>query len=92
MPSIRNCTTFPSRKVITRPVGRESTAYPRVASSIPGKSHTIMEIDYGIMSSPHSNDSRRVVVSYKRKYVHEVLVNHLVTLAQEKVLLGELTI
>ena len=29
-------------------------------------------------------DSRRVVVSYKRKYVHEVLVNSLVKLAQEK--------
>ena len=33
-----------------------------------------------------------VVVSYKRKYVHEVLVNVLVKLAQEKVWLGELTI
>ena len=31
-----------------------------------------------------SADSRRVVVSYKRKYVHEVLVNHLVKLALEK--------
>ena len=29
-------------------------------------------------------DSRRVVVSYKQKYVHEVLVNNLVKLAQEK--------
>ena len=28
--------------------------------------------------------SRRVVVSYKRKYVHKVLVNHLFKLAQEK--------
>ena len=27
---------------------------------------------------------RRVVVSYKQKYVHEVLVNCLVKLAQEK--------
>ena len=32
--------------------------------------------------------SRRVVVSYKRKYVHKLLVNHLFKLAQEKVLLG----
>ena len=32
----------------------------------------------------HSADSRRVVVSYKRMYVHEVLVNYLVKLAQEK--------
>ena len=31
-----------------------------------------------------SADSRRVVVSYKRKYVHKVLVNRLVKLAQEK--------
>ena len=29
-------------------------------------------------------DSRRVVVSYKRKYVHEALVNCLVKFAQEK--------
>ena len=35
-----------------------------------------------------SNYSRRVVVSYKRKYVHEVLVNCLLKLAQEKVWLG----
>ena len=31
-----------------------------------------------------SADSRRVVESYKRKYVHEVLVNSLVKLTQEK--------
>ena len=37
--------------------------------------------------------SRRVVVSYKGKYVHEVLVYCLVKLAQEnKVWLGELTV
>ena len=30
------------------------------------------------------HDLRRVVVSYKRKYVHEVLANRLVELAQEK--------
>ena len=34
--------------------------------------------------SPPSADLGRVVVSYKRKYVHEVLVNSLVKLAQEK--------
>ena len=33
-----------------------------------------------------------VVVSYKRKYVHKVLVNRLVNLAHEKVWLGELTV
>ena len=38
------------------------------------------------------NHSRMVVVSYKRKYVQEVLVNRLFKFAQEKVLLGELCI
>ena len=33
----------------------------------------------------HSSTLRRVVISYKRKYVHEVLVNRLVNLAQENV-------
>ena len=36
--------------------------------------------------------SRRVVVSYKRKYVHELLVIRLFKPAQEKVWLGELTV
>ena len=36
--------------------------------------------------------SRMVVVSYKRKHVHELLVNRLFKLAQEKVWLGELTV
>ena len=35
---------------------------------------------------------RRVVVSYKLKYVHKALVSSLVKLAQEKVWLGELTV
>ena len=39
-----------------------------------------------------STDSSWIVVSYKRKHAHDVLVNHLVKLAQEKVWLGELTI
>ena len=56
------------------------TADPGVTSSIPVRSHTFMEIDH----SPPSPDSRRVVVSYKRKYVHEVLVTGLVKLTQEK--------
>ena len=34
--------------------------------------------------SPPSADSKRVVVSYKRKYVHKVLANCLVKLAQER--------
>ena len=43
-------------------------------------------------SSLTLNHSRRVVVSYKRKYVHEVLVNCLFKPAKEKVSLGELTV
>ena len=50
------------------------------------QSHTFFKIDHAINSMvillPSAN-SRRVVVSYKRKYVHEVLVNRLVKLAQE---------
>ena len=38
----------------------------------------------GSFSSLPLNHSRRVVVSYKQKYVHEVLVNRLFKLAQEK--------
>ena len=63
------------------------TADPVVASSILTQSHTFVEIDHEIISMAillHSANSRRVVVSYTRKYVHEVLVNHLVKLAQEK--------
>ena len=67
------------------------TADPGVASSIPARSHTFVEIDHEIFSTvillPSADHSRRVV-SYKRKYVHEVLVNCLFKLAQEKVWLG----
>ena len=63
------------------------TADPWVASWIPARSHTFVEIDHEITSTTillPLADSRRVVVSYKRKYAHEVLVNSLVKLAQEK--------
>ena len=46
-----------------------------------------MEIELDLISTAiffPSADSRRVVVRYKQKYVHEVLVNPLVKLAQEK--------
>ena len=52
----------------------------------------IMKYFLRSFSSLPLNYSRRVVVSYKRKYVHEVLVNCLFKLAQEKVWLGELTV
>ena len=63
------------------------TADPGVVSLILAWSHTFMVIDHEIISTAillPSTDSRTVVVSYKRKYVHEVLVNCLLKLAQEK--------
>ena len=70
------------------------TADPGVASLIPASSHTFVESDHEIFSTAilfPSADSRRIVVSYKRKYryVHKVLVYCLVKLAKEKVWLGE---
>ena len=62
-------------------------ADPGVASLIPARSHTFAEIDHEMMSMAillPSADSRRVVVHYKGKYVHEVLVNCLAKLALEK--------
>ena len=72
------------------------TADPGVASSIPVRSHTFVEIDHEMISTvilplPLIH-SRRVVVSYKRKYEHKLLVNRLFKPAQEKVWLGELTV
>ena len=64
------------------------TADPGVAISIPARSQTFVEIAHEIISMviliPYS-DSRKVVVIYKQKYVHEVLCNHLVKLAHGKV-------
>ena len=59
------------------------TADPGVASSIPVRSHTFVEIDHEMISTvilllPLIH-SRRVVVSYKRKYMHELLVNRWLT-------------
>ena len=63
-------------------------ADPVVVSSIPARSHTFVEIDHETISTvillPLLNLSKRVVVSYKRKYVHEVLVNSLFKHDQEK--------
>ena len=63
------------------------TADPRVAGSISARSHTFVEIDFEIISTSFFslplNHSKRIVVSYKRRYVHEVLVYCLSKLAQE---------
>ena len=69
------------------------TADLGVASSVLSQSHTFVEIYHEIISTDIlPPDSRRVVVSYTRKYVQKVLVDRLVKLAQEKVWLGELTV
>ena len=62
------------------------TADPEVASSIPAWSHTFAEIDHEITQRPFSSLPliHEVVFSYKRKYVHKVLVNRLVKPAQQK--------
>ena len=63
------------------------TADPGVMSLMPAWSHYFVEIDHKIISMtillPSAN-SRRAVVSYQQKYVHKVLVIHLVKLALEK--------
>ena len=71
------------------------TADTGVVNSIPALSHIYVAIDHQIISMAillPSADSRWLVVSNKQKYVHEVLVNCLFKLAQEKVWLGELTV
>ena len=67
--------------------GRYLTAEPGVATLISARIHIFVEIDHEIISTVillPTTDSRSVVVSYKQKYVQEVLVNCLVKLAQEK--------
>ena len=72
------------------------TAYPGVMSSIPARSNTFLEIDHEIifmvilLPSPESFKNGCCQLLYQ-KNVHEVLVNCLFKLAQEKVWLGELT-
>ena len=75
------------------------TADPGAVSTIQSRSYTFVEIDHEIIytamllpSADSRSDTRRVVFSYKRRYVHEILVNCLVKLAQEKVWLGILTV
>ena len=72
------------------------TADPGVASSIPARSHTFVEIDHEIISTvfllPSAESFKKGCFAYKRKYVHELLVNRLFKPAQEKVWLGELTV
>ena len=75
-------------------LGNMSDCRSRGLKFDPAQSHTFMEIEREIISTAillPSADSRRVVVIYLQKYVHKVVVNCLVKLA-EKVWLGELTV
>ena len=71
------------------------TADPGVGSSILARSHTFVArshtfvgIIYVIITTvvllTSAESFKKVVISYKRKYVHEILVNCLFKLAQEK--------
>ena len=55
----------------------------------PGHDHEIIST---VILLPSAESFKKGFVSYKRKYVHEVLVNCLFKLAQEKVWLGELAV
>ena len=72
------------------------TADPGVASSIPARSYTFVEIDHEIISTaillPSAESFKKGCCQLQAKVVHEVLVNCLSKLAQEKVRLGELTV
>ena len=67
------------------------TADPGVASSIPVRSHTFVEIDHKMISTvillPSADSFKKgcCQLQAKRKYVHELLVNHLFKPAEEKV-------
>ena len=71
------------------------TADPEVARSIPARYHTFVEIDREKFSTvillPSTDSFKKGFVSYKQKYVHDLLVNSMFKPAQEKVWLGELT-
>ena len=72
------------------------TADPGVASSIPVRSHTFVEIDHEMISVvillPSADSFKKGCCQLLRKYVHKLLVNRLYKPAQEKVWLGELTV
>ena len=63
---------------------------PDFAILILAQSHSFVEINYVFFygHSPSCANSRKVGVRCKGKYVHNVLINRLVKLAQEKVWLG----
>ena len=72
------------------------TAIPGVASSIPARSHTFVEIDHEIISTvillPSADSFKKGCCQLQAKVCAQLLVNRLFKPAQEKVWLGELTV
>ena len=74
------------------------TAYPGLASSIPARSHTFVEIDHEKISTvillPSAEPFKKGCCQLQAKVRarRTILVNCLFKLAQEKVWLGELTV
>ena len=69
------------------------TADPGVGSLIPAWSHTLVEIDHETISVIIlllQLIQEGFFVSYKGKYVHNILINPNVKLAQEKLWIGEM--
>ena len=59
------------------------TADPGVQSLTPAQSRTFVEIDHEKISTVIFLHLRKVVVSYKQTYVHELLANRLFKPAQD---------
>ena len=72
------------------------TADPGVASSIPVRSHTFVEIDHEMISTvillPSADSFKKGCCQLQAKLCARILVNRLFKPAQEKVWLGELTV
>ena len=72
------------------------TADPGVASSIPARSHTFVEIDHEIISMvillPSADSFKKGCCQLQAKVCAQLLVNRLFKPAQEKVWLSELTV
>ena len=80
-------------------LGTESGFYTKltgVVSSIPARSHTLVEIDHEIISTvillPSADSFKKGCCQLQAKVCAQLLVNRLFKTAQEKVWLGELTV
>ena len=71
-------------------------AIPGVASSIPARSHTFVEIDHEIISAvilcPSADSFKKGCCQLQAKVCARILVIRLFKPAQEKVWLGQLTV